>query len=1171
MNIGTLIATLGVNTAGLDIAMAKMKAFEVQTNKTILALNMRLKSAGTAMKTFGASAMKYLTLPLALVGGAAFATFKKFDASMAKITGLVGVAKKQVDLWRESVLKLGPEIGVGPNELANALFFVTSAGIKGKEAMEVLEMSAKAAVSGLGDTKVVADLVTSAMNAYGVANLSAAQATDILVATVREGKAEPAALASSMGMVLPIAAEMGVKFDQVGAAIAGMTRTGTSAATASMQLRQIMASLLKPTSMAEDALRSMNSSSQELRDTIAKDGLLQGLMDIKDMVGENSSAMAKVFPNVRALSGVLDLMGKNAQGNIAIFKSLANATGSLQDALASASQTAEVKWKKAIAGGEVALVRLGEEVSKSFLPILNSMVKQLSKVTAWFADLDASSKKLIMTIAGIALVFGPVMKILGFLVGNIIPNLLLLGGKLITLFNMLTIAIAANPLGAFIVIVLAAAAAIYALNRNMNTLTATQKVMGSLTKETAEGVVKEKVAIENLMSIIENENVSRNQKVEAIRQLNKISPAYLGFIDEEAIKTGTAKTAIDAYLTSLERSIRMKAAEGMLIELEKSRIQSVMDKTDEHVSLMKQAGISFENIWKKGTFVELLREQAAKNASQALQSYIDQKKALQSVLSGEFEKQEDLITQYNAISDAMQKVGTMNKAQLSAMQTRISTQIQLEKNYGDILSKQLKERFEKDASWQRLTTQLKQATANKLGTVMLARINTNIKAREKIISGGFTKELKLETDRNEKSIQQMNQHLKNVQDNAARLKAIESGTGGATSISGMPTEEQKLILNELAGKMQDLNNEQQAYHGTLDQTEVKMRLFGAAVTALHKAKMDPLGVTIQGLIAKNAEWAQGLTDATGPLNMLAIGMQVIKDREKELGAEYDSTADKLKLHEEVKTAAMRNNTITAESYGVLTSAITKYSIAIIKANASQALVDAQTKKEQFGPDFNLAAARAQIYMNVLSKLKDLGVKGGDAWVYYNEQLDNVNATQLEVGISAQQMAQMMGNSIQSIASLFGDMIGDLFRGEFSFGKVFEGLLSIVASFLDALGQALIAAGIAAMTFQNLLLNPFAAIAAGFALVATAAIITKLLQGGPAKMTEGGIIPGGYPNDSFNAKLTSQEAVIPLNRLPGLLGLTTPNLSDQGAKTTFVIKQDALQAILNKKQKYDNSY
>ena len=211
MNIGSLIATLGVDTRGVDIAQGRMRAFE------------------TSLKQFGRSMNRYVTLPMVLAGAAALKMFSDYEASMTKIIGLVGVGRDVVEGWNTTVLQMAGPVAQAPAKLADALFFVTSAGIRGAEAMEVLEMSAKAATAGLGETKAVADLVTSAMNAYGIENLNAAQATDVLVAAVREGKAEADALATSMGMVLPIASNMGVTFDQVGAAVAAMTRTGTNA------------------------------------------------------------------------------------------------------------------------------------------------------------------------------------------------------------------------------------------------------------------------------------------------------------------------------------------------------------------------------------------------------------------------------------------------------------------------------------------------------------------------------------------------------------------------------------------------------------------------------------------------------------------------------------------------------------------------------------------------------------------------------------------------------------------------------------------------------------------------------------------------------------------------------------------------------------------------------
>ena len=71
--------------------------------------------------------------------------------------------------------------------------------------MDVLEQSLKASALGLGETKTVADLATSAMNAYGSDTLGASDATDVLVSAVREGKLQADELSSVMGAVLPIA------------------------------------------------------------------------------------------------------------------------------------------------------------------------------------------------------------------------------------------------------------------------------------------------------------------------------------------------------------------------------------------------------------------------------------------------------------------------------------------------------------------------------------------------------------------------------------------------------------------------------------------------------------------------------------------------------------------------------------------------------------------------------------------------------------------------------------------------------------------------------------------------------------------------------------------------------------------------------------------------------
>ena len=384
-----------------------------------------MEQAGRKMQNIGRSLSKYVTLPLVAAGTASFMAAKDFEASMSKITGLVGVASDQVEQWKDDLIKLGPELGKTPTELADALFFVTSAGLRGAEALDVLRMSAKASVAGLGETKVVADLVTSAMNAYGVANLNATQATDILVASVREGKAEATELAASMGQVLPIAAELGVTFDQVGGAMAAMTRTGTNAATAATQLRAIMVGVMRPSKQAADTLEEMGTSAANLRKQIREEGLLSALTTIRELTNKfGEDAMSIVFPNIRALAGVLDLMGSNMEDNVQIMHSVADATGSLEKAFEEASNTAQFKWDQAMASANATLITMGDTVKIAIIPILERFTAMMEKLAGWFRELDPQMRKLVVTIGGVAAAAGPLLVIIGTFTRTVLPALI---------------------------------------------------------------------------------------------------------------------------------------------------------------------------------------------------------------------------------------------------------------------------------------------------------------------------------------------------------------------------------------------------------------------------------------------------------------------------------------------------------------------------------------------------------------------------------------------------------------------------------------------------------------------------------------------------------------------------------------------------------------------------
>lgn len=545
VNVGALIASLGLDTTAY---MAGMTAAETRMQKA----SANLAATGAKMAKIGRKMTMGLTLPILGMGVAAFKAQKDFEASMSKIIGLVGVAETTVKSWEKSILALGPAVGKGPEELADAMFFIASAGIRGAEALDVLEMSAKASAAGLGETKVVADLVTSAMNAYGKENLSAAMATDILTAAVREGKAEADQLAGAMGLVLPIAAEMGVSFDQVGAGMAAMTRTGTNASIAATQLKQIMSSMLKPTVQSAEAMAQMGFSAASVRKTIREDGLIVALEDIRKTTNKfGEEAMSKVFPNIRALMGVLDLMGKNAEDNIQIFDSLTNATGSLDAAFAAASKTTQFEWDQALAQIKTTFTKVGMTLKSSIIPLIEKVTDRIKEITEKFEALDDAGRQNVIRLMAITAAIGP---------------LILVVGKLFTM-------LATNPWAvAALAITVATVAIVKFAQKNKDLMTAT-KLMNGIQGDANQKYAEQKGKLEELLWVANNEKISLDERKKAVDELNRIMPTYNGHLEDQTGNLRANDTALTNYMGTLMDVIKLEVFRAAMVDLQTKKLQ----------------------------------------------------------------------------------------------------------------------------------------------------------------------------------------------------------------------------------------------------------------------------------------------------------------------------------------------------------------------------------------------------------------------------------------------------------------------------------------------------------------------------------------------------------------------------------------------------------------------
>ena len=436
-------------------------------NNALSSASSKLQAFGSKMQSVGRSMSTKLTLPIVAAGAAATKLALDFDKSMTQIESLVGIAADKVSEMGETAKKMATDTGRSANEAAEALFFITSAGLRGADATDTLSASLKAAAVGLGETKTIADLATSAMNAYGVENLNATGATDILVASVREGKLEASELAGAMGGVIPIASNMGVSFAEVGAAMAAMSRTGTNAAVGATQLTAILASIKKPTMQSAEAMLALGTSQEEIAQSLEQKGLMPTLLDLSKRLKQTGMDASAIFPNIRALKGVLDLTGKGAADNEKIFDALNNTLGATDEAFEKTSQSASFQFTKGMATMKNSLMEIGQII----LPAVVKGVTKLSTFVKGLADsfknLSPQTQKIILSLTGILAAAGPMLIIFG----KIMTGLSALGPILTiaaTGFRVLTMAMAANP-------IIAIAGAIALVVTALNSYTKAQK------------------------------------------------------------------------------------------------------------------------------------------------------------------------------------------------------------------------------------------------------------------------------------------------------------------------------------------------------------------------------------------------------------------------------------------------------------------------------------------------------------------------------------------------------------------------------------------------------------------------------------------------------------------------------------------------------------------------
>ena len=443
----------------------------------------------------------------------------------------------------------------------------------------------------------------------------------------------------------------------------------------------------------------------------------------------------------------------------------------------------------------------------------------------------------------------------------------------------------------------------------------------------------------------------------------------------------------------------------------------------------------------------------------------------------------------STIEQQMKNLDSMSQKRMRSLKNRVQSQLSTERQYTAQLRAEMQKRFEQDELIQKRREKLKKTVSEAQKVFWQNQIKKRKEAIAEIIRNEF--------EANQKRINLLKSFI------IAINKVYEGIDGGG--VIGVDKEELS-IMEKLAQRLEEI--------------KLEAKYLGDEYSIIQE-KASAYRSAIVGLITEMVKADKITSEQRKNLALLSSEYLLLKSRIEDIKNIQQAVKDipKMEMPE-----------ISPIGFGG-TEALQRQ------------LAIAKQKEEMLGDTFDVNAAKLQAYRQAYNKLVAIKVSDMKLTDYQIEQMgylaERIKQVTNEISKSKEEAVELGKIVRRHLVGAFeqvGKGIGDMLSDTSDSFNILALIGKTMGSFLQQMGAAIIAYGVAMDSFKKAFENPAAAIVAGIALVAIGTAIKNFAAEGvesikePASMAGGGVVPGGYPNDSYPAMLTSGEAVIPPGEL-----------------------------------------
>ena len=359
-----------------------------------------------------------------------------YQDSVAKVTTLLDMSKTSVGDLQDMFLGLSNATGLSASSVAEAGYQALSASVDYEHLGSFLETATSLAKVGFTDTATATDVLTTAINAYGMQSSDANDIAQKLVQTQNLGKTTVSELASSMGRVIPIASSSNVSLDNLTTAYALLTKNGISTA----QSTTYMAAMLNELSDSGTDVGSTleDRTGKSFQELMADGWSLSDVLGLlKQAADDSGKGFNELWGQSTAGAAAMTLLNAGSEEWNSTMEVMQGNTDVLGEGLEKLHTPAQM-MREALNQLKNSGIELGMSLIEVLAPMIEQAAAAISNLTSWFSNLDDVTKTIIVTVIGLIAAATPIMGLISGIISAIGFIFSPIGGVILAITGIVT-------------------------------------------------------------------------------------------------------------------------------------------------------------------------------------------------------------------------------------------------------------------------------------------------------------------------------------------------------------------------------------------------------------------------------------------------------------------------------------------------------------------------------------------------------------------------------------------------------------------------------------------------------------------------------------------------------------------------------------------------------------